>query len=71
MAHVALLQTDINSGFRFVPKIGMKLARKERLTQTNNQTNKINIKIVPEGKPRWTKLRKCQGIRATTYQCKV
>lgn len=35
MAHVALLQTDINSGFRFVPRIGMKLAREERLAQIN------------------------------------
>lgn len=29
IAHVALLQTDMNSGFRLVPNIGMKSARKK------------------------------------------
>lgn len=30
IAHVALLHTDINSGFRLVPNIGMKSAAQER-----------------------------------------
>jgi len=29
IAHVALLQTEMNSGFRLVPSIGMKSARKK------------------------------------------
>lgn len=31
IAHVALLHTEMNSGFRLVPKIGMKSARKNNI----------------------------------------
>lgn len=30
IAHVALLQTEMNSGLRLVPNIGMKSARKKK-----------------------------------------
>lgn len=41
IAHVALLQTEMNSGFRLVPNIGMKSARKKIFLN-----HVVNISIV-------------------------
>lgn len=38
IAHVALLHTEMNSGFRLVPKIGMKSARKNNNFTTTQIT---------------------------------
>lgn len=35
IAQVALLQTEMNSGFRFVPRIGMNSATGEKKTKLN------------------------------------
>jgi hypothetical protein len=35
IAHVALLQTEMNSGFKLVPKIGMKSAWKKQKQKVN------------------------------------
>lgn len=43
IAHVALLQTDIRSGFRFWPKIGMKSAEK-RNDICDEYKTKVKIK---------------------------
>jgi len=36
IAHVALLQTEMNSGFRLVPKMGMKSARKNNILKSHH-----------------------------------
>lgn len=41
IAQVALLHTEMNSGFRLVPKMGMKSARKNNIFKESSSHNTI------------------------------
>lgn len=63
IAQVALLHTEMNSGFRLVPKIGMKSARKNNILKSHH--------TVQPSCPITVRSRAGQGERAVFVVCFV